>query len=413
MPKTQWISTKFPGIRYREHPTRKHGLKPDRYYVIRYWDRAGKRREEGVGWSSDGWTPVRVEDHLAEIRRNIAAGVGHQSLKERRAATAAAATQASVQALANTARRMTFGELVERYLSANSHKGEHQNERAWLRKWAVQRLGDYPLDSLKRKDVLAFRDYLIDDSGLAPASMRHILQTMHRVYRWAALTYLDESETIPLFDGANPAAEIPLETKTGKRVHIRNSRVEIFQDFEAEALLDATGGQYRNELHDACYLSWHTGLRRGEITSLLRRHIDIRHSAIHLTADMTKNGDDAYVPLNEEILPILDRRCRGLSGDSHVFPVSPGWITHCFVLICGRLGINDGVTDRLKKRGFHTWRHTYASNLAKAGTDILLLQRLMRHKTLAMTLRYVHFMPGHLRAEVARLVRKKQRHHAA
>ena len=32
----QWIKTSYPGIRYREHPTRKHGVQKDRYFAIRY-----------------------------------------------------------------------------------------------------------------------------------------------------------------------------------------------------------------------------------------------------------------------------------------------------------------------------------------------------------------------------------------
>ena len=30
------IKTTFPGVRYREHKTRKHGIRADRYFFIRY-----------------------------------------------------------------------------------------------------------------------------------------------------------------------------------------------------------------------------------------------------------------------------------------------------------------------------------------------------------------------------------------
>lgn len=41
------------GIRVREHPTRRHGIKPDAYFVIRY-QIDGKRQEEALGWASQG-----------------------------------------------------------------------------------------------------------------------------------------------------------------------------------------------------------------------------------------------------------------------------------------------------------------------------------------------------------------------
>ncbi len=50
---TEWKSTKFTGVRYREHPTRKHGIQKDKYYAVRY-QKNGKRKEEGLGWASQG-----------------------------------------------------------------------------------------------------------------------------------------------------------------------------------------------------------------------------------------------------------------------------------------------------------------------------------------------------------------------
>jgi len=32
----RWIKTQFPGVRYREHPTRKHGIRKDRYFALHY-----------------------------------------------------------------------------------------------------------------------------------------------------------------------------------------------------------------------------------------------------------------------------------------------------------------------------------------------------------------------------------------
>ena len=54
---TKWFKTEYPGVRYRKHSKRKHGIKFDRYYTIRY-RRDGKRIEEGVGWSSGGWDAI-------------------------------------------------------------------------------------------------------------------------------------------------------------------------------------------------------------------------------------------------------------------------------------------------------------------------------------------------------------------
>ncbi|MBW6123293.1 phage integrase [Pseudomonas aeruginosa] len=50
----------------------------------------------------------------------------------------------------------------------------------------------------------------------------------------------------------------------------------------------------------------------------------------------------------------------------------------------------------------HVLRHTFASHYMMNGGDILTLQRVLGHASLAMTMKYAHFSPGHL-AEVVNL----------
>jgi hypothetical protein len=49
----KWVKTAHRGLRYYEHPNRKHGKKRDRYYAIRF-KVDGKEHSYGIGWLSDG-----------------------------------------------------------------------------------------------------------------------------------------------------------------------------------------------------------------------------------------------------------------------------------------------------------------------------------------------------------------------
>ncbi|HNG51824.1 MAG TPA: tyrosine-type recombinase/integrase, partial [Nitrospira sp.] len=49
---------------------------------------------------------------------------------------------------------------------------------------------------------------------------------------------------------------------------------------------------------------------------------------------------------------------------------------------------------------FHDLRHTFATRLAQAGVDLYKVQRLLGHKTAAMTQRYAHHSPESLREGV-------------
>ena len=81
----KWRGTPFPGVRYREHPKRKHGVKLDRYFVIRY-RLNGKQKQEALGWSSQGWTAQKAATVLSDLKKSHVLGEGPQSLNEKREA---------------------------------------------------------------------------------------------------------------------------------------------------------------------------------------------------------------------------------------------------------------------------------------------------------------------------------------
>lgn len=61
-----WNKTNFLGVRFREHVTRKHGIRPDRCFSIRY-KLNGKDKEEVAGWASEGMTAEKAFKMLAKF----------------------------------------------------------------------------------------------------------------------------------------------------------------------------------------------------------------------------------------------------------------------------------------------------------------------------------------------------------
>jgi len=78
-------------------------------------------------------------------------------------------------------------------------------------------------------------------------------------------------------------------------------------------------------------------------------------------------------------------------------PIKPDKVTVAF----GRACKSSGITNfRL-----HDLRHHFASYLTMAGQNQRTVQELLGHKTPAMTARYSHLSPGHLRKAVEQLDR--------
>ncbi len=55
-----------------------------------------------------------------------------------------------------------------------------------------------------------------------------------------------------------------------------------------------------------------------------------------------------------------------------------------------------------KGQASHALRHTFASHFIQNGGNILTLQKILGHSSLAMTMRYAHLAPEHL-AEAVKL----------
>lgn len=398
-----YISTRYPGVRYREHPTRRlRNSQADRYYTIRYRV-DGRRCEEAVGWASEGWTPERAHNILAEIRRNIKTGIQPQSLAAMRSQASDQVRQQGEDHAEAELEAMTLGDfLLHHYLPvARRTKRSWRSDEGRIRNHILPTLGSVPLRSLRRVDVQAMLDRKLDQ-GLSPASVEQIAAMVRRAYNIAGDTTINGQ---PLFGGQNPAIGLRL-------AKIINARERYLTPDETGRLLAAARNLPTMDTHDAIILALYAGLRMGEIRRL--RWIDIDFETAILTVrEEERRKPGGKVPMAAVIVRTLEQR-RDRQGDprptDHVFPAKDNGgprsrFDKLYIKIVDQVGLNEGIDPqhRQHKAVFHTLRHTFASWLAIQGTDIYRIQRLMRHRTIAMTMRYAHLLPDATRDAVDHL----------
>jgi integrase len=183
---------------------------------------------------------------------------------------------------------------------------------------------------------------------------------------------------------------------------------------EIRRFLDAA--EREGELVHACYsTATFTGAREGEIAALTWDDINFETRLITIQRSFdgpTKAGDARYVPILDVLLPVLRRwrlRCPG----KLVFPNANGGMqcesARIFQEVLHRVLDAAGFPKFLKPNGkfryyvtFHDLRHSFASLWVMNGGDIFKLQKLLGHKSIAMTMRYAHLAPAAYAGDLSR-----------
>jgi integrase len=173
------------------------------------------------------------------------------------------------------------------------------------------------------------------------------------------------------------------------RYRVKNDRRRLItaeEEAKVLSMLRASSSPYEQAMADLIVILADTGLRLGEALKINPRNLDVDNSAL-LVVD-TKSADDRIVPLTGRALEILKRR-----NKAPVFqPLKADAATNIWQRIREKMALGH---DR--EFVLHAFRHTYGSTLANAGTDSFRLQKVMGHKSILSTQRYVKVSPSALR----------------
>jgi integrase/recombinase XerD len=220
-------------------------------------------------------------------------------------------------------------------------------------------------DGLGHEHVRAFLLHLVQERG---ASMSHYNQTRCalRFFYRVTLGRLDIVESIP------PARQ-------PRTLPVVLSPDEVARVFAAIA----------NLKHRAILMTaYAAGLRVSEVTQLRVTDIDSRRMVIHIRQG--KGQKDRYVMLSPRLLEILRaywKAARPLDvlfpGATPDRPIATGSVRR----VCHRARQAAGLGKHVV---VHTLRHSFATQLLEAGTDLRTIQVLLGHRSFNSTARYVH-----------------------
>lgn len=164
---------------------------------------------------------------------------------------------------------------------------------------------------------------------------------------------------------------------------------EVLTREEVQRLIDA---HPKLKYRAALYLLYGCGLRLSEAASLPVHAIDSANMRVRVTQG--KGKKDRYTILPEATLRLLRAWWKTHRNTELLFPgkqpghySSPANIQKAYRHARELAGI-------CKTGGVHTLRHCFATHHLQLGTDLVTLQRMLGHRNLRTTARYLHVVVG-------------------
>ena len=145
----------------------------------------------------------------------------------------------------------------------------------------------------------------------------------------------------------------------------------------------------RNIKHRAILMTaYAAGLRISEATQLQATDIDSQRMVIRVRQG--KGRKDRYVMLSPRLLEALRAYWKAVRPQGVLFPgATPDQpiTTESIKKVCQRARKSAGLDKNITA---HTLRHSFATHLLEAGTDLRTIQVLLGHRSFSTTARYLH-----------------------
>ncbi len=260
--------------------------------------------------------------------------------------------------------RITLSEFGRQYIDYAK-----TNKRSWLRDEQIMVHLNAAFGPMLLPDIGAFsiERYKIDRVK-APASPATVNREI------ALLTHLfNLAEQWGVFRGRNPVKGIKLLSED-------NLQYRSLSDAEEAELLRHCSPY----LQDLVTFAINTGLRFGDILNLKWEGVDLENQTINVFVRKTWQFLD--LPLNDAAAKVV-RGWHGIRKSEYVFynPETGDRFKDLWLGLkkaCRKAGLEE-IT-------WHTFRHTFASRLTRAGVDLVTVKELLGHSTGTVTMRYAH-----------------------
>lgn len=269
---------------------------------------------------------------------------------------------------------ITFCEFATLYLSSVRNRLKSIDQLEFRVNKFKARFKAKQLAEIRREDIANYIDDRLQQ-GINPGTINLEISAISSAYRHAI--------TVWGWNLQNPAI--------GQHLRQPEGRLRYLNETEKQNLfLSAIRPRTSPYLVHFLQLAINTGCRKSELLKLAWRDVDMTIPAIIITSANSKNGKRRIIPLNQQaqhaIKALFRMRNETKLESPWVFTKRNGNRLKCldnaFWRACKRAGIQDF--------RIHDLRHTFASDLVRAGVSLYVVKNLLGHSSIKQTERYAH-----------------------
>lgn len=297
-----------------------------------------------------------------EWAKNLAEGVLPSTVKQRH--------------LKNVVARMTLAEVFNQYFdnyAVHNCRTAEEMKFGSLKYW--KQIASLPVIDLTPQVVQAWFNALATNSGKATANKQY--NTLRACVNWAI---------------SQQVINLPFNPFRSVRSFKIENQIKYLKQDESTRLLDAIESQtVHPDLRDAIKLLLFTGQRKSNVLEMEFREIDFDNALWRIPPSKTKSNKEYAIPLSDEVIQLLRERQLTQPGNRVFSRVT---IDRAWQKLRATIG--------LEHINIHAFRHTHATNLAKAGATAPVLQKCLGHSNISTSLRYIHLETADLRAPLAK-----------
>lgn len=312
---------------------------------------------------------------------------------------------------------ISVNELFEKYLKTKINLA-NATKNNYIHLWeknVKDKIGSIKVNRIKKSDILNFYSYLYLERNFSP----HTIQLYQNILFPTFQLAIDDN-----LIRVNPCRGCMKEYVRGS---MSSTKYPLSRQ-EQNILLDFV---YNDNIYSGSYtmiaFMLGTGCRIGETIGLTwddinfeEKYVSINHQVIYKKKDgrtqyytsAPKNGESRIIPLQEGIIKILKKHrnntlfmsmSSGFEVDGYknfVFLNKAGKIQTPNTIVRTLHGIRDSYNSKEKMNAIeekrdpvllpdftpHTLRHTFCTRMAENGIDVKVLQEIMGHKNISITM---------------------------